>query len=139
MWSTPPMNNHRIKRLLSVLAMLAASLVFAVGCGDDDDDGGGGSNGGGNTPSVGGDSGGGGSADDTPDNKDEAIDRCYEEAKKLEGQARETAEAGCKAADTGDTDELKDEAKKQCLDSAKQIPDEAARKQAEDACEKFTE
>ena len=139
MWSTPRMNNHRIKRLLSVLAMLAASLVFAVGCGGDDDDGGGGGNTSGDTPSVGGGSSGGGSSDDTPDNKDEAIDRCYEEAKKLEGQARETAEAGCKAADTGDTDELKDQAKQQCLDATKQIPDEAARKQAEESCEKFSE
>jgi hypothetical protein len=129
------MNNHRIKRLLSVLAMLAASLVFAVGCGDDDD-GGGGGNGGGDTPSVGGGSTSGGS--DQPDNKDEAIDRCYEEAKKLQGEARETAEAGCKAADTGDTDELKDQARQQCLDAAKQIPDEAARKQAEDSCEQYT-
>ena len=132
------MNNHRIKRLLSVLAMLAASLVFAVGCGDDDD-GGGGGNGGGDTPGIGGgqsDTGGGG-ADDTPDNKEEAIDRCYEEAKKLEGQARETAEAGCKAADTGDTDELKDEAKEQCLENAKQIPDETARQQTEESCEKL--
>ena len=138
------MNNHRIKRLLSVLAVLAASLTFAAaGCGDDD--GGGGGNGGGDTPSVGGGSSdtggdtGGGSADDQPDSKDEAIDRCYEEAKKLEGQARETAEAGCKAADTGDTDELKDEAKEQCLESAKQIPDDAARKQAEESCEKIAE
>jgi hypothetical protein len=130
------MNNHRIKRLLSVLAMLAASLVFAVGCGDDDD-GGGGGNGGSDTPGVGGGSTSGGS--DQPDNKDEAIDRCYEEAKKLQGEQRETAEAGCKAADTGDTDELKDQAREQCLDAAKQVPDEAARKQAEESCEKFTE
>lgn len=138
MCSTPRMNNHRIKRLLSVLAVLVASLVFAVGCGDDNNDSGGGGDSG-DTPSVGGGTSGGGSTDATPDNKDEAIDRCYEEAKKLEGQARETAEAGCKAADTGDTDELKEQAKQQCLDSAKQIPDEAARKQAEESCEKFTE
>jgi hypothetical protein len=130
------MNNHRIKRLLSVLAVLTASLVFAVGCGDDND-GSGGNNSGGDTPGVGGGTSGGGSSDQ-PENKDEAVDRCYEEAKKLEGQARETAEAGCKAADTGDTDELKDEARKQCLDAAKQIPDEAARKQAEDSCEQYT-
>jgi len=130
------MTTIRTKRLLGLLAMLAACGVFAVGCGDDND---GGNDGGGNAPSIGGDTSGGGSGntDDTPDNKDEAIDRCYEEAKKLEGQARETAEAGCKAADTGDTDDLKEEAAQQCLESAKQIPDEAARQQAEDACEKF--
>jgi hypothetical protein len=129
------MTNHRMKRLLALLATLAACMVFAVGCGDDDDDGGNGN--GGNAPAFGGDTSGGGSADDTPDNKDEAIDKCYEEAKKLEGQQRETAEAGCKAADTGDTDELKDEAKEQCLDAAEQVPDDAARQQAEDACEKL--
>ena len=129
------MNNQRIKRMLGLMAMLLVSLVFAAGCGGDDEDGGGG---GSDAPGVGETStsdGGGSGGTDQPDNKDEAIDRCYEEAKKLEGQARETAEAGCEAADTGDTDKLKDEAKQQCLDSTKQIPDEAARKQAEEQCE----
>lgn len=136
-----PMTNARMKRLLTVLATLAASAIFAVGCGGDDNDGGGG--GGDQNPVSGG-------TQDAPDNKDEAVDRCYEEAKKLEGQARETYEAGCKAADTGDTDaieqeaqeqkeEATDKAKQQCLDSLDQIPDEAARKQAEEACEKFGE
>ena len=127
------MTNQSIKRLLVLLATLTASAVFAVGCGDDDDGGGGGGGGGGNP--VSGDT----TTQDAPDSKDEAIDRCYEEADKLEGQAKETAEASCRAAETGDTDEVKEEAKQQCLDSAKQIPDEAARKQAEDACEKFGE
>jgi hypothetical protein len=133
------MNNSRMKRLMSVLAMLAAAMVLAAGCGDDDNDGGGGG-GGSDSPNIGDTTPsdtGGGNTDATPDNKDEAIDKCYEEAKKLEGQARETAEAGCKAADTGDTDELKDEAKQQCLEGAKQIPDEAARQQAEENCEKL--
>lgn len=128
-----------MKRLLTLLATLAASAIFAAGCGGDDNDSGGGGGDGGSP--VSGDT----QSTDTP-NKDEAIDRCYEEAKKLEGQARETAEAGCKAADTGDTEALeqeaneqKDEAKQQCLDATKQIPDEAQRKQAEDACEKFGE
>lgn len=126
-----------MKRLLTLLATLVASAIFAVGCGGDDNDGGGGGDGG--NP-ISGDT----QPADAPDDKDEAIDRCYEEAKKLEGQARETAEAGCKAAETGDTEALEqeaeeqtDEAKQQCLDSAKQIPDEAARKQAEEACEQF--
>ncbi|HEX8054094.1 MAG TPA: hypothetical protein VF517_13970 [Thermoleophilaceae bacterium] len=124
-----------MKRLLGLMATLIVAAVFAVGCGGDDDDGGGSGT---DAPSVGETApseGGGSGGTDQPDNKDEAIDRCYEEAKKLEGQARETAEAGCKAADTGDTDQLKDEAKQQCLDSAKQIPDEAARKQAEQTCD----
>jgi hypothetical protein len=130
------MTTDRAKRLLSLLAILATCGVLAAGCGDDDNDGGG--NGGDNAPAFGGESGGGGGgSDDTPDNKDEAIDRCYEEAKKLEGQARETAEAGCKAADTGDTDELKEEAKQQCLDAAKQIPEGPSRQQAEDACDRY--
>ena len=124
------------KRFLTLLAALASAAILAVGCGDDD----GGGGGGGKTSDSGGplqnapgnDSG----ADDTPDSKDEAIDKCYEEADKLEGQAKETARAGCKAADTGDTSDLKQEAKKQCLESTKQIPDAAARKQAEDACNK---
>ena len=124
------MINERIKRILVLFATLAAAAVFAVGCGDDDDDGGG--NGGGN---VSGET----QSTDAPASKDEAIDRCYEEADKLEGDAKETAEASCRAAETGDTDEVKEKAKEQCLDSAKQIPDEAARQQAEDACEKFGE
>ena len=127
------MTNERIKRMLTLLATLAAAMVFAVGCGDDDDDGG---NGGGGGPADIGETTG---AEDEPKSKDEAIERCYEEAKKLEGSAKETAEASCRAAETGDTDEVKEKAKEQCLESAKQIPDAAARQQAEDACEKFGE
>lgn len=129
------MTNERIKRMLTLLATLAAAMVFAVGCGDDDDDGGNGGGGGADT-SIGGDTTG---TEEAPKSKDEAIQRCYEEAKKLEGSAKETAEASCRAAETGDTDEVKEKAKEQCLESAKQIPDEAAREQAEDACEKFGE
>ncbi len=133
------MTNERIKRMLTLLATLAAAMVFAVGCGDDDDDGGGGGDGGSDT-SIGETSGGGDTgATDEPKSKDEAIQRCYEEARKLKGSAKETAEASCRAAETGDTDEVKEKAKEQCLESVKQIPDEAARQQAEDACEKFGE
>ena len=126
------MTHSRMKRLLTLLAALAASAVFAAGCGGDDNDGGGGNDTG--SP-VSGDT----QSSDQPNNKDEAIDRCYEEADKLSGDQKETAEASCRAAETGNTDEIKEKAKEQCLDSAKQIPDEAARKQAEDACEKFGE
>jgi hypothetical protein len=117
------------KRPLTLLAALAAAAVLAAGCGDD------------NKSSNSGDSSGPIQApsgdtktDATPDTKSEAIDQCYQEADKLEGQAKDTARAGCKAADTGDTDQLKQEAKKQCLEATKQIPDENARKQAVDAC-----
>jgi hypothetical protein len=131
------MTNERSKRLLTLLATLVAAAVFAAGCGGDDNDGGGGGDGGG---PVSGDT----QPQDAPNSKEEAIDRCYEEARKQEGQARETAEASCKAAETGDTEALEQEAEEQkedvrehCLDSAKQIPDEAARKQAEEACKQF--
>jgi hypothetical protein len=133
------MTNERMRRMITLLATLAAAMVFAVGCGDDDDGGGDGGGGGGADTSIGEPGGGETGTQDAPKSKDEAIQRCYEEAKKLEGEAKETAEASCRAAETGDTDEVKERAKEQCLESAKQIPDEAARKQAEDACEKFGE
>jgi hypothetical protein len=121
------------KRLLTLLAALAAAAVLAAGCGDDNKSNNGDSSGPIQTPSS------DAKTDDTPDTKSEAIDKCYAEADKLEGQAKDTARAGCKAADTGDTDQLKQEAKKQCLESTKQIPDEAARNQAVDACNKVGE
>ncbi len=126
------MTKHRMKRLLGLLATLAASAVLAAGCGDDD--GGGGIDGGGGN-SIGGETSG--SGDDAPADKEKAIENCYEDARKLEGQDRETAEAGCRAADTGDTDELKKETREQCRETAKQIPDEAARKQVEASCEQL--
>ena len=122
---------------MALLATLAAAMVLAVGCGDDDD--GGDSGGGGADTSIGETSGGGGEATDAPKSKDEAIQRCYEEARKLQGDAKETAEASCRAAETGDTDEVKEKAKEQCLESVKQIPDKAARDQATQACEQFGE
>ena len=129
---SPPMETLRTRRWLTLLATLAASAVFAVGCGDDDDDGGGNGGGLGDTQQQ-------TDTGDAPDNKDEAIDRCFEEADKLSGDAKENAEAACRAAETGDTDEIKEKAQEQCLESAEQIPDEAARQQAEDACEKLGE
>jgi hypothetical protein len=130
------METLRTRGWLSLLATLAAAAVFAVGCGDDDDGGNGGGGGLGETtqeqttdaPST-----------DAPANKEEAIDRCFEEADKLSGETKEQAEAACRAAETGDTDEIKEKAKEQCLESAKQIPDVNAREQAEEACEKFGE
>jgi hypothetical protein len=129
--------SYRTQRLLSLLAALAAAMVLAAGCGDDDDgDGDGGSNGGTqigprNTQE---DTTG---SEDAPDSKEDVVDRCYEQADKLEGQAKETARASCEAYDTGNTEKIEDEAKEQCLDAAKQLPDEAARKTAEESCEKI--
>src|SRR5215210_3732953 len=102
------MTNERIKRMLMLLATLAAAMVFAVGCGDDDDNGDGGGGGGGadigdtsGSDSTGSDDTG---STDAPGSKDEAIQRCFEEAKKLEGSSKETAEAACRSAETGDTE-----------------------------------
>jgi hypothetical protein len=128
------MTNERIKRMLTLLAMLAASAVFAVGCGDDDDDGGDSGGGVGATTEQT-ETGSGGGSTEAPKNTDEAVDRCLEEAGKLDGQAKETAEASCRAIESGNTDEVQEEAKKQCLEATEQIPDEAARKQAEESCE----
>lgn len=121
------------KRLLTLVAALACAAFLAAGCGDDD---GGGGDGGGDSigpiqSAPGNDTG----SDDRPDSKEEGIDSCYEEADKLEGQARETARAACKAADTGETQDFEDELKRQCVESTKSIPDEATRKRAEEACE----
>jgi len=110
------------------LAVCAAAAVLA-GCGGDD-----------KKSSSSPLSPGGGYGDTTqsaPKSKSDAIAQCYEAAKKYTGQARKTAEASCKAADTGDTSDLKKQAKQQCLDGAKQIPDANSRKQAEDACNKL--
>jgi hypothetical protein len=123
-----------LTRFLTLLAVLASAAFLAAGCGDDNNDSGG-SNGDSSGP-IQAPSGDTTKTDDTPDSKSEAIDQCYEEADKLEGQAKDTARAGCKAADTGDTEQLKQEARKQCLESTKQIPDANSRKQAEDACNK---
>jgi hypothetical protein len=132
---SPPMETPRTNRWLSLLATLAAAAVFAVGCGDDDNDGGNGGGGGlGETTQEQTDA----PATDSPVNN-EAIDRCFEAADKLSGEAKEQAEAACRAAETGDTDEIKEKAKEQCLEAAKQLPDESARKQAEEECEKFGE
>ena len=132
--------SYSTKRLLTLLAALAASAALVAGCGDDDNDGGGGDGGGqigpGATQEDGGSTDGDSKKDDTP-TEDEAIDRCYEEADKLSGQAKETARASCRAAETGDTGELQEEVREQCLDAAKQFPDAAARKQAEDACKEL--
>ena len=126
-----PVTTDRKRRLSGVLAALACAALLAAGCGDDG--GGDGGGGGGGGPAIGGET----EQTDGSRKSDEGVERCYDEAKKLEGQARETAEASCRAAETGDTDEVLREAKEQCLEAAKQLPDDAARKQAEGACERL--
>jgi hypothetical protein len=109
-------------RLFTMLIALMASALIAAGCGG---------GGGGNTGTSAAPSG-------TPTTQDEAIARCKEEAAKLEGDARKTAEAACEAGRTGDTTAVKDAARQQCLDAAKNIPDPAAKKLSEDKCNEAT-
>lgn len=92
---------------------------------------------GGNEGGGGGDTGGAATAPaDAPDTKEEAIARCREEAAKLTGDARNTAEAACEAGETGDTTAVKDAARQQCLNAVENIPDPAAKRQAEEACQR---
>jgi hypothetical protein len=122
------MTTNATKRLLGLLATLAAAAILATGCGSDDKKDT--STGGGATPGI-------SQTDSAPKTKDDAVKRCNDEANKLDGQAKKTAQASCKAIETGNTDDIKAQAKKQCLDATKQIPDANARKQAEAACNKF--
>ena len=115
--------------------MTALLLVFAAtaaGCGDDDDD----SSGSGDNSSQSGGSGGG-DADNTPDNLDEAVDKCLEEAEKASNEdAKDAAKKLCNAAKSQDPEKIKKSAQDACLDLAKQIPVADQRKQAEAACRK---
>jgi hypothetical protein len=113
------------KSLLGLMLVLfCIGLFAAAGCGSSDKK----SSSGGSAP-VG-----------APANKDEAIKRCLDEAKKLpDADSRKTATAACNAASSGNTNAVKDAARQQCLNAAKGIPDAAARKQAEDACRKSTQ
>ena len=107
-------------RLCVVLVALAAGVSLAA-CGGGEE----------------GDTGGGTTT--APKTKDEAIARCREEAGKLTGDAKKTAEAACEAGESGDTTAVKDAAHEQCLNATESIPDPAAKKTAEDACKKNTE
>ena len=129
------MTTERIKRMFTLLATLAAVAVFAAGCGDDDNDSGGGSGVVGDTteqaPST--------EVPDTtdvPSNKDEVIERCFEAADQLDGEAKDRARKACEQAEDVEVPDvdLKD-AKKKCLDAAEQVPDDAQREQAKNACE----
>lgn len=113
-------------RLCVLLVALIASVSIAA-CGGGEDGGSGDSGGAATAPA------------DAPDTKEEAIARCREEAGKLTGDARNTAEAACEAGETGDTTAVKDAAREQCLNATENIPDPAAKKQAEQACERNTQ
>ena len=114
-------------RLCAALVALAIAVGLAA-CG-------GGNGGGGQQGSQ---SGGATAPAGEPKTKDEAIARCREEASKLTGDSRKTAEAACEAGETGDTTAVKDAARQQCINLTKDIADPAARKQAEAACDRGT-
>ena len=107
-------------RLAAALLALAAAALLAAGCGDDDSGGGGESGGGG------GGAGGKVTTQEAPKSRDEAIDRCYEDADRLEGQARATARSACKAAETGDTSEIRKQAERLVRDEIDRIKRAAA-------------
>ena len=107
-----------------MLVLFCIGLFAAAGCGSDN-----------NTSSSGGSAPVG-----APASKDEAIQRCLAEAKKLpDADSRKTATAACNAASSGNTNAVKDAARQQCLNAAKGITDAAARQQAEDACKRSTQ
>jgi hypothetical protein len=83
--------------------------------------------------------GGNGGSSGTPQTKDQAIARCREEAAKLTGDSRKTAEAACDAGESGDTTGVKDAAREQCLNATADIPDPAAKKQAQEQCKASTQ
>jgi hypothetical protein len=120
------MRTERTKRLLGLLATLAAAAILATGCGSDSKK----SNS--STPNV-----GATTTTNAPTTKADAVQRCKDEANKLTGQAKQTALASCNAIETGNNNGVKAQAKKQCLDATKQITDANARKKAEAACNKF--
>lgn len=100
-----------MRRLHVFLLILASLALIAAGCGDDN--------------------GGGGNA---PQNKDEAIQKCKDEAAKIDdANARDAAEKACAGDKKGATDALK----QQCLDNAKQVPAGSARDQATAACDRI--
>lgn len=75
----------------------------------------------------------------TPTTKDQAIQLCTENAKKIsDAGARRTAEAACQAAATGNTSAVKAAAHQQCLSATRAIPDAGARAAAQQRCKTAT-
>ena|SRR5829696_178681 len=97
-----------MRRLHVFLLLLAALTFIAAGCGDDNDD--------------------------TPDNRSEAVQKCKDEAKKIDdSNARDAAEKAC----AGDKEGAQDAIKQQCLDQANGLPEGSVRDQAVAACDKI--
>lgn len=96
------------------LAVVAASGLVAAGC-----------SGGDHTAPSG-----------KPATRDAAIARCLEDAKRLTGDTRKTAEAACEAGGTDDPGAFSKAARRQCLDAAENIPDPAARRRMQDRCKR---
>lgn len=136
-------DSHMAKRI-SLMLVAALILVFAVtvaGCGDDKDSSSSSGDSSSQSDSGSKDSGSkdSGSADDTPDNLDEAVDKCLEEADKApDGDAKDAAKKLCKAAKSQDPEKVKDAAQEACLDLTNQLPAGAQRDQAEQACKDGT-
>lgn len=83
--------------------------------------------------------GGGEGGTSSPASKDQAIERCREEAAKLSGDARNVAEAACETAETGDTTKAKDASRELCLNATQEIRDPAAKRQAQEQCKSSTQ
>ncbi len=78
----------------------------------------------------------GDSKNDTPANTTQAVQKCRDEAAKINNaSARTTAEKACNAVKgKGNGQDVKDAAIKECLNAAESIPNSSARKTAESAC-----
>jgi hypothetical protein len=108
-----------MRRLHALILMLAALSLIAAGCGS-------GNSGGGNS--------GGGSGGGTPSTKDQAIQKCKDEAQKIsDPNARDAALKAC----AGDRSGAASALKQQCLDQAQQLPAGSARDQAIAGCDKI--
>ncbi len=118
--------------LMLVAALLLLFAATAAGCGDDSDSSGSGD---GSSQNGGSGSGSKDSGGDTPENLDEAVDKCLEEADKAgNDEAKEAAKKLCNAAKSGDPEKIRKSAEEACLDLAKQIPAAEQRKEAEAGC-----
>jgi hypothetical protein len=73
-------------------------------------------------------------SDSTPSTKADAVQKCKDEAKKInDANARDAAEKACAGDKKGATDAVK----RQCLDQANSLPAGSARDQATAACNKI--
>jgi hypothetical protein len=118
--------------MLLVAALILAFAIAATGCGSDDKSSGSGSA----DKSSSSDKK---AVDDTPDNVNEAVDKCLKEVDKLpDADSKKTAKAACEAAKSGDPSKVKDAAREQCLKLTDQIPAGTQRDQAKETCKTST-